>query len=163
MTNLDKARWLSLLIPVSLLAGAYGSEMIGGLHPCEMCWWQRYPHFAAIPLALIAFLLARGPDKGRSFVWLAALTIALSGAIGVYHAGVEWGFFEGITTCSAGGTAGASNADILADIMATPLVRCDEVQWTFLGLSLAGWNALISLGAAGLILWLSLRRPMALA
>ena len=161
MTSLEKARWLALLVPASLLAGAYGSEIIGGLHPCEMCWWQRYPHFAAILLALLAFLLAKAPDKGRSFVWLAALAIAVSGAIGVYHAGVEWGFFEGITTCAAGGKAGASNADILADIMATPLVRCDEVQWTFLGLSLAGWNALISIGAAGVILWLSFRRPKA--
>ncbi|QPQ54196.1 disulfide bond formation protein B [Allosphingosinicella flava] len=163
MTSLQKARWLALLVPSALLAGAYGSQLIGGLYPCEMCWWQRYPHFAAIPLALTAFLLRRGPDKGRSFVWLAALAILVSGGIGVYHAGVEWGIFEGLTTCSAGGQAGASNADLLADIMATPLVRCDEVQWSFLGLSLAGWNALISIGAALVILWLSLKRPKTFA
>jgi disulfide bond formation protein DsbB len=159
LTSLEKARWLALLVPASLLAGAYGSEIIGGLYPCEMCWWQRYPHFAAITSALLAFLLARGADKGRSLVWLAALAILVSGGIGAYHAGVELGLFEGLTTCSTGGRAGASNADILADIMATPLVRCDEVQWSFLGVSLAGWNALISIGSALVILWLSLKRP----
>jgi len=163
MTSLQKARWLALLVPAALLGGAYGSELIGGLHPCEMCWWQRYPHFAALAFALLSFALVKAPDKGRSLVWLAALAILASGGIGVYHAGVEWGIFEGLTTCSTGGHAGGSNADILADIMATPLVRCDEVQWSFLGLSLAGWNALISIGAAVVILWLSLRRPQARA
>lgn len=158
MTNLQKARWLSLLVPAGLLAGAYGSELIGGLYPCEMCWWQRYPHFAAVAFALLSFALANAADKGRSFVWLSALAILVSGGIGVYHAGVEWGYFEGLTTCSAG-TTGGSTADILAEIMATPLVRCDEVQWSFLGLSLAGWNALISIGATMVILWLSLKRP----
>lgn len=162
MTSLEKARWLALLVPGALLAGAYGSELIGGLYPCEMCWWQRYPHFAALGFALLSFLLAKSADKGRSFVWLAALAILASGGIGIYHAGVEWGIFEGITTCSAG-AAGGSNADILADIMATPLVRCNDVQWSFLGLSLAGWNALISIGAAMVILWLSLKRPKARA
>ena len=157
MTDLHKARWLALLVPAALLAGAYGSQIWGGLFPCEMCWWQRYPHFAAVGLALIAFL-ARAPGTMRILVLLAALAILTSGAIGVYHAGVEWGIFEGITHCTAGGRAGVSNADLLADIMATPLVRCDEVQWSFLGLSLAGWNALISIGAAVVILWLSLKK-----
>ena len=162
MTSLEKARWLALLVPGGLLAGAYGSELIGGLYPCEMCWWQRYPHFAALGFALLSFLIVKSADRGRSFVWLAALAILASGLIGAYHAGVEWGYFEGLTTCSAG-AVGGTNADILADIMATPLVRCDDIQWTFLGLSLAGWNALISIGAAMVILWLSLKRPTAQA
>ena len=160
MTSLEKARWLALLVPATLLAGALGSQYIGGLHPCEMCHWQRWPHYAAVALALVSFGTRGQADRGRSFVWLAALAILLSGLIGVYHAGVEAGLFEGVTTCSAG-IAGGSNADILADIMATPLVRCDQVQWSFLGISMAGWNGIISIGSAMVISWLSLRKPRA--
>ena len=160
MTSLEKARWLALLVPAGLLAGALGSQYIGGLYPCEMCHWQRWPHYAAVALALLSFLLRGMPDRGRSFVWLAALAIATSGAIGVYHAGVEAGIFEGLTQCSA--LAGSGSADdLLRDIMATPLVRCDQVQFSFLGISMAGWNAILSIGAATVILWLSLRRPRA--
>ena len=159
MTSLDKARGLALLVPSALLAGAYGSQYLGGLHPCEMCYWQRWPHFAAIAFALVALAMRGAADRGRSFVWLAALAIMVSGGIGVYHAGVELGIFEGLTQCSTG-AAGGSTEDILADIMATPLIRCDEVQFSFLGISMAGWNAIISLGFGLLILWLSLRRPL---
>ena len=162
MTSLEKARWLALLVPAALLAGALGSQYYGGLYPCEMCHWQRWPHYAALALALLSFAMRGQPDRGRSFVWLAALAIFTSGAIGVYHAGVEAGIFEGLTTCSAA-LSGGSSADILADIMATPLVRCDQIQWSFLGVSMAGWNAILSIGSASVISWLSLRRPRALA
>ena len=160
MTSLEKARWLALLVPAALLAGALGSQYYGGLYPCEMCHWQRWPHYAALALALLSFAMRGQPDRGRSFVWLAALAIFASGAIGVYHAGVEAGIFEGLTTCSAA-LSGGSSADILADIMATPLVRCDQIQWSFLGISMAGWNAILSIGSASVISWLSLRRPRA--
>jgi disulfide bond formation protein DsbB len=147
-----------LFVPAALLAGALGSQYIGGLHPCEMCHWQRWPHYAAVALALAGFALRGSADKGRSFVWLAGLAILVSGLIGVYHAGVEAGIFEGLTQCSSMGAAGSAQ-DILADIMATPLVRCDQVQFSFLGISMAGWNAILSISAAMVILWLSLRRP----
>ena len=160
MTSLEKARWVALLVPAALLAGALGSQYYGGLYPCEMCHWQRWPHYAAVALALLSFAMRGQPDRGRSFVWLAALAIFTSGAIGVYHAGVEAGIFEGLTTCSAA-LSGGSSADILADIMATPLVRCDQIQWSFLGVSMAGWNAILSIGSASVISWLSLRRPRA--
>ena len=159
MTGLEKARLLSLLVPASLLAGALGSQYLGGLYPCEMCHWQRWPHYAAVGFALVSFAMRGAADRGRSFVWLAALAILTSGAIGVYHAGVEAGIFEGLTQCST--TLGGSGADLLKDIMATPLVRCDQVQFEFLGISMAGWNAIISIGSALVILWLSLRRPQA--
>lgn len=162
MTSLDHARVLALAVPAALLAGALGSQHLGGLYPCEMCHWQRWPHYAAVALAIGAFALKGAPDRGRSFVWLAALAILISGLIGVYHLGVEQGVFQGITSC-ASGASGGSRADILADIMATPLVRCDQVQFTFLGLSMAGWNALISIGSAVIILWLSLKRPRAVS
>ena len=158
MSSLDRARWLALLVPGALLAGAYGSEYWGGLYPCEMCWWQRYAHFVAAAFGLLAFALKGFPDRGRSFVWLAALAIAASGAIGAYHAGVEAGVFEGVTQCTAA-AGGGSAEELLASIMSTPLVRCDQVQWSWLGISMAGWNAIVSLGFASLIAWLSLRRP----
>ena len=160
MTSLDKARCLALLVPTALLAGALGSQYWGGLFPCEMCHWQRWPHYAAVALALLAFALRRAADRGRSFVWLAALAILISGLIGFYHAGVELKIFSGFTQCSTSGSAG-SNADVLADIMSTPLVLCDQVQFSFLGISMAGWNAIISIASAVVIFWLSLRRPRA--
>src|SRR6476660_1603307 len=90
------ARLIALALPLALLAGAYGSQYLGGLYPCEMCWWQRYAHFAAIPFALAAVLVGpRLRDGGRILVWLAALPIFVSGAIAFYHAGVELKFFPG--------------------------------------------------------------------
>ena len=158
MTNLDKAKAVALLVPAGLLAGAYGSEHLGGLSPCEMCWWQRYAHMAGLGFAILAFALSRLPDRGRSFVWLAALGIAASGLIGAYHAGVEADVFEGFTQCTSA-ASGATGEDLLAQIMNAPLTRCDEVQWSLLGISMAGWNAILSLAAALLVLWLSLSRP----
>ena len=163
MTSLDKARALAIAVPAALLAGAYGSEIFGGLYPCEMCWWQRYAHFAALALAMLSLLLRKAPDRGRSFVWLAALAILTSGGIGAYHAGVEARVFEGFTTCTSTGTAGLSAEDMLKEIMAKPIVRCDDIQFSFLGISMAGWNAILSILAALSILWLSLRRPRASA
>ena len=150
------ARLLALALPAALLAGAYGSQYFGGLYPCEMCWWQRYAHFAAIPLAALAFAGPAASSRSRAFTLLAALAIAVSGAIGVYHAGVEAKVFEGFTQCSAMSRT-SNTADLLKEITHAPLVRCDEVQFRFLGLTLAGWNAIISLGGALLILTLTFR------
>jgi disulfide bond formation protein DsbB len=156
VSALAKARWLALLVPAALLAGAYGSQYWGGLYPCEMCWWQRYAHLFALAFAVLAFV--RFPDRGRSLVWLAALAILGSGLIGAYHAGVELDIFEGFTQCTAA-SPGASAEQMLADLFARPMVRCDDVQWSFLGISMAGWNAIISIASALVILWLSLKRP----
>jgi len=150
----EQARLLALLVPAALLAGALGSQYLGGLYPCEMCHWQRWPHYAALALALVAFAVK---PLARPIVVLAALAILVSGAIGVYHAGVELGVFEGLTTCSSVAT-GATTEDLLAAIMNAPTIRCDAVQFAFLGLSMAGWNALISLTSGSLILWLTRRR-----
>ena len=83
------ARIVALLLPMALLGGAMGSQYLGGLHPCEMCYWQRWPHAAAILLAAIAFMAPVESSRSRTLVTLATLAIAVSGAIGVYHAGVE--------------------------------------------------------------------------
>jgi disulfide bond formation protein DsbB len=136
------ARLLALLVPAGLLGGALGSQYIGGLAPCEMCYWQRWPHAVAILLAGAAFVM---PARSRLLTALAAFAIAVSGAIGVFHAGVELGWWEGLTRCTAGG------ALTLDELMNVPLVRCDQVQWSLLGISMAGWNAIISLGSAGVI------------
>ena len=163
MTSLEKARALAIGVPAALLAGAFGSEIFGGLYPCEMCWWQRYAHFAGLVLALLSLALRKAPDRGRSFVWLAALAILTSGGIGVYHAGVEAKIFEGFTQCTSSTSAGLSSDELLKQIMAAPIVRCDDIQFSFLGISMAGWNAILSILAALSILWLSLRRPRARA
>ena len=145
-TPLDRsdtlAQRLALAIPALLLAGAYVSQYGFGLFPCEMCWWQRWPHFAAVGLA---FLSTVAPPK-RLWIGLAALAILVSGLIGVFHAGVEYGWWEGITGCVGN------------DYLSTEVVRCDVAPWHFLGISLAGWNALISIGSATAIGLLLLAR-----
>lgn len=144
------ARWLALLVPAGLLGGALVSQYVFGLYPCEMCWWQRYPHIVAIVLAMIG-LAAR---KSALPVWLAALAMAVSGGIGAMHAGVEYGWWEGFTSCT---TVADLSGDPLEAIMNAPLVRCDVAPWSLLGVSLAGYNFLISLGGA-LLVALLLRR-----
>lgn len=143
------ARLIALLVPVGLLGGALGSQYIGGLYPCEMCHWQRWPHAAAILLAGAAFVV---PGRARLLTALAALAIAISGAIGVFHAGVELGWWQGLTRCTAGG------AMTLDELLNVPLVRCDQVPWSLFGISMAGWNAIISLGSAAVITFLLARR-----
>lgn len=150
------ARLIALLLPLLLLGGALGSQYLGGLHPCEMCYWQRWPHGAAILFAALAFASSAGSSRSRSLTLLTALAIAISGAIGAYHAGVEAKIFEGFTTCTAL-SAGGSTEDLLKQITQAPLVRCDQVQWSLLGISMAGWNAILSLGGAAAILFLTIR------
>ena len=145
------ARLIALLLPIALLGGALGSQYLGGLHPCEMCYWQRWPHAVAILLAALAFTGPADSSRSRGVTLLAALAIAASGAIGVYHAGVEAKIFEGFTTCTA--TGGLS----LEDLMKVPLIRCDQVQWSLFGISMAGWNAILSLSGAALIVFLMLK------
>src|ERR1700712_5144866 len=102
VTSTNKARALALLIPAALLAGAWGSQLIGHLYPCEMCHWQRWPHYAALGIALLAFIIK--PMRPPLTV-LAAVAILISGGIGVFHAGVEYHWWEGFTTCSRIGGA----------------------------------------------------------
>ena len=149
------ARWIALLLPLALLGGAMGLQYFGGLIPCEMCLWQRWPHAAAILLAGLAFTAPATSSRARTLTLLAALAIAVSGAIGVYHAGVEAKVFEGVTTCTA------NRATTLEDILKTPLVRCDQVQWSVLGVSMAGWNAILSMTGAAAIVLLLLRKGRA--
>ena len=156
MTSFERARLLALVVPAALLAGALGSQYLGGLYPCEMCHWQRWPHYAALAVAIAAFAAGR-QAVARPLVLLAAALIMVSGAIGVFHAGVEYHWWEGLTRCSATSAAGSSG-DMLREIMATPMIRCDQAQWTFAGISLAGFNAILSLGFGSAIMALCLKR-----
>ena len=155
MTRRETGRLIALLLPLALLGGALGSQYFGGLYPCEMCYWQRWPHGAAAVLAALALTAPAQAQRSRILVLLAAIAIAVSGAIGVYHAGVELGIFEGFTTCTTTAKA-ASTDELLKKLMKVPLIRCDQVQWSFLGISMAGWNAILSLSGAAAIVWLTL-------
>jgi disulfide bond formation protein DsbB len=140
VTASDKlAQRFALGVPALLLGGAYLSQYGFGLFPCEMCWWQRYAHFAALALALISTVAA----PKRLWIALAGLAILVAGVLGAYHAGVEYKWWEGLTTCSS--TAAGTSIE---DIMNAPLIRCDEAQWRLFGISLAGFNFLISTPAA---------------
>lgn len=150
----ELGRFLALFIPAALLAGAWGFQLIGGLYPCEMCHWQRWPHYAALVVALGAFVMPRRSTR-NALVIVAALLIAVSGAIGIAHAGVEYHWWDGFTACTSTiDFKGVSAADRLKAIMTAPIVRCDAAQWTFAGVSLAGFNAIFSIVGAVTILGL---------
>ena len=127
-----------------LLLGAYLSQHVGGLAPCPLCLIQRYPHFAVIGLGLAAVFI--GGRVRIALLGLSGVALLVTAGYGVYHAGVEQGWFA--SGCAAP-IAGGSIEDIRAQVMAAPLTRCDEVPWSLIGVSLAGWNAIASVLMAG--------------
>lgn len=153
--DLRRARQFALLVPAVLLGGALLSQYIGGLYPCEMCLWQRWPHRFAILFAIAAILLPPVVPRIRLLTLLAALALAVSGAIGAFHAGVEYGWWQGPAHCTSTITPGK---DLLKAILAAPLIRCDVPQWTLFGISLAGWNAIVSFAGGLTVLALCRRR-----
>lgn len=144
-----QAALVALTVPALLWGGALISQYGFGLVPCEMCYWQRWPHEVAIVLALFSlpFLATRA---GAVLIVLAASSIAVSGAIGIFHAGVEYGWWQGLTSCTTDTLGGFDM--MTADV--TPVIRCDEAQWRLFGISLAGFNAMFSFAGAALVLWL---------
>ena len=137
----------------ALMLGAFGFQYIGGLPPCAMCIWQRYPHVVAIAIGLIALRF-----RSAALAWLGALAALTTAAIGGFHTGVERGWWEGPSTCTSGPIGGLSTDELFDQIMNAPLVRCDEVPWEMFGLSMASWNMVISLVLMGL--WIAAaRRP----
>jgi disulfide bond formation protein DsbB len=145
---------LAALGSAAMLLGALAFQHLGGLAPCKLCIWQRWPHGIAVAAGALG-LLALAPLMATT-----GALVSLAGAgIAFYHTGVERGWWPGPDTCTAGGDIGQLDPNALFDqIMAAPLVRCDEVAWEFLGLSMASWNGLVSLGLAAL--WLmALRAP----
>ena len=139
----------------ALLLGALGFQYIGGLRPCELCLLQRWPHAIAIALGLIALAI-----PGRIIPALGALTMLVSAGFGLYHTGVERAWWQGPTACTTTmDISHASSQQLLDQIMAAPIVRCDEVQWAFLHLSMASWNAIASLVL--MLIWLAAARRAA--
>ncbi len=129
---------------VALMLGAFLFQKIGGMVPCKMCIWQRYPHVLAIFLGLLALTFEN--SKLRIILILAgAASAATTAVIGIYHAGVEQKIFDGPTSCTSGAISDLSADDLLNQIMSAPLVRCDEIPWQLAGISMAGWNAVLSL------------------
>lgn len=134
---------------LALLAGAFVFQLLG-YAPCKLCIWQRWPHGAAI--AAGALVLAIGPLALLGVVgFLGALA---TGAIGIYHTGIERGFWQGPTDCTGAGDSlsGLSGNDLLSLDAPVDIVMCDQVAWAFLGISMASWNAIFSFGFAAL--WL---------
>ena len=140
------AQRLAIGVPALLLGGAYLSQYGFGLYPCELCWWQRYAHFAAVGLAFVSYL---APPR-KVWVALAGLAVLASGLIGGFHAEVEYHWWEGLTTCTQ--TIGSGGGDALSNLLSAPLIRCDEAQWRLFGISLAGFNFIISTISALVIL-----------
>lgn len=132
---------------LALLLGAFGFQMLG-YAPCKLCIWQRWPHGAAI--AAGGLVLALGPLALLGV--LGALSAATTGAIGVYHTGVERGWWQGPTSCTGTGDtlSGLSGGELLSLDAPVDIVLCDEVAWAFAGLSMASWNAVISFALAAI-------------
>ena len=138
-----------------LLLGAFAFQYLGGLPPCEMCLWQRWPHGAAILLGIGGGALALSgavPTKtARAFAWLAVAALLVTGALGIFHAGVEWKLWPGPSHCTGVGYVPGRD-----DFGPLNIVRCDEALWRLLGVSLAGYNAIFSLAIAAMstaLLW----------
>ena len=143
-------------VAVATLAGAWFFQLVLDIRPCPLCLEQRYAYYLAVPLALVvAFVASRGAPRRLVLAGLALLALAaLANAwLGAYHAGVEWKFWQGPTDCSGPVVDLGSAGTLLQRLDSVKVIRCDEVQWRFLGLSLAGYNVLISLLMAAIAAW----------
>ena len=140
-------------ISTTLLVSALLFQYVGGLAPCSLCIWQRWPHLAVI---VVAFIGLRG-IMPRGMLWLTFIAGSISAGLGGYHAGIEYGFWTGPAGCTANLALDGDIKTLTQQLLITPLERCDEAPWSFFGLSMAGWNALISLDIIAVAL-ISLRR-----
>jgi disulfide bond formation protein DsbB len=140
----DVGRTIALLSFLAL-AGALAIEHIGGIRPCPLCLDQRIAYYAAVPLGLLAFALAPGrPGWSRAILALLAVAFAVNAGLGVYHSGVEWGWWAGPSGCSGAGDLATNPADLLKSLSESQVVRCDEAPIRILGVSLAGYSAVLS-------------------
>jgi disulfide bond formation protein DsbB len=136
---------------LALMLAAYGFQHFGGLAPCKMCLWQRWPHAAAIVLGGLMLIF-----PARVVAWLGALAAATTSAIGFYHSGVEQKWWEGPSSCTGGGLSGLSGNALLDPNAAGKVVMCDDIAWAFLGLSMPTWNGIVSLALA--LIWVAAAR-----
>ena len=131
---------LATLGSVAVLGGAFAFQHLGGLAPCKLCLYQRWPHAAAIFIGVLILI-----SRKVQLAWAGAAAALTTAIIGMYHVGVEQGWWEGPTTCTAAGVSGLSAQQLMDQILAAPLVRCDDIAWQMAGISMAGWNAIASL------------------
>ena len=140
-----------MLVALAAILGALAFEHIGGYAPCPLCLQQRYAYYAAIPMLLVGLLLINHTRPAPAAILFAAVAVLflVNAVFAGYHAGAEWKFWPGPDTCAASpdGLAGGGGG-LLKDLQTTHVVRCDEAALRILGLSLAGWNVLISLALA---------------
>ena len=145
-----------MAIAAATLAGAWFFQLVLEILPCPLCLEQRYAYYFAVPFAaLVAFSAARGAPRGVVLAGLAILALAALGnaVLGGYHAGVEWKFWQGPTDCTGPIVNFGKGGSLFDNLDKVKVIRCDEVQFRFLGISLAGYNALISLLMAALAVW----------
>jgi disulfide bond formation protein DsbB len=140
-----------LALSLAVLASAYGSQYFAGLEPCELCLYQRWPWWIAAALAALGATLFTGAKRGGGLIILAGLAILAGAGIAFYHVGVEQHWWKGLAACT-GGTIPADFAE-MQRMAATPVVPCDEPAWTLFGISMAGYNGLLSLMVGGLALY----------
>jgi len=135
------------LLALALILGALGFQYIGGYPPCEMCHWQRWPLIAAIVTGFSGAGLSRAgkPGAALALAILTILLVATAGGLGLFHAGVEWHWWKGPQACTGSRFEYRGTLDLNARV-----VMCDVAAWRLFGLSLAGYNAIISLGAAAI-------------
>jgi disulfide bond formation protein DsbB len=143
-------------IAAATLAGAWFFQLVLDIRPCPLCLEQRYAYYLAVLLgALLALAAAKHAPRAVLMAGLAILALAAlyNAGLGAYHAGVEWGFWPGPTECTGSVLDLGKAGSLLENLDKVKVIRCDEVQWRFLGLSLAGYNVLISLAMAALAAW----------
>lgn len=151
----------AFVIGLAAILGAWGFQLIGGYVPCKLCLEQRVPYYTGLPiLALGIILLASGRKAALSRVVLilAGAIFIVGAGLGVYHAGVEWGFWLGPADCGGGTSTTGNAADLLSQISSIKVVSCTEASWRLLGLSFAGWNVVASAIVAALSLTAAFRR-----
>ncbi len=153
LSALLRAHLLLLLGSASLLGGAFAFQHFGGLHPCELCIWQRWAHAVTLVVASLAVFAPTGPRRG--LLGLGALSILAGAGIAMFHVGVEQKWWKGLETCSVDDLG---SGDFLTGILAAPVVQCDQVAWSLAGISMAGYNAILSAVIGGVALWLILKR-----
>lgn len=139
---------LAVLGSGALLGGAYYFQYVVGLAPCEMCYWQRWPHMAAIGVGLLAVASFAWPRLALVFALMAITALLVTAAIGVFHVGVEYAWWQGPQACSGNVPRGLTPEQLKRYLFGAPLVRCDQTAWSMWGISMAGWNAILSAALA---------------
>ncbi|WP_321392592.1 disulfide bond formation protein B [Emcibacter sp.] len=150
----------AILFSAAMLAGAWSFEVFGGYPPCDLCWTQRYAHMGIIALALFLIILHQMTTiPARILDFLLVPALFTTAGIGAYHAGVEYKWWQGPTDCTAQSIGGSFDPDqFMQALQNAPIVSCDEVVWELFGISMAGYNFLLTLGMGLLILFALTRK-----